>query len=51
MVKKEPLISKKDFILELSKYTPKEINDLIISKGKIKKTVAFIRTAKNSNNN
>ena len=41
MAKKEQLVSKKDFILELSKYTPQEINDLIISKGKVKKIPAF----------
>lgn len=41
MAKKEQLISKKDFILELSKYTPQEINDLIISKGKVKRICAF----------
>lgn len=56
MVKKEQLISKKDFILELSKYTPQEINDLIISKGKVKKIPAFdyvdyIKCLKTRNNN
>lgn len=44
MAKKEQLVPKKDFILELSKYTPQEINEIIISKGKIKKHAAFILT-------
>lgn len=44
MNKKEPIISKENFLLELSKYTPVEINEIIISKGKIKKHAAFIFT-------
>lgn len=56
MAKKEQLVSKKDFILELSKYTPQEINDLIISKGKVKKIPAFefvnvIKCSKSRDNN
>ena len=56
MAKKEQLVSKKDFILELSKYTPQEINDLIISKGKVKKILAFeyvnvIKCSKSRDNN
>ena len=56
MAKKEQLVSKKDFILELSKYTPQEINDLIISKGKVKKITAFeyvnvIKCSKSRDNN
>lgn len=41
MNKKEQIISKKDFILKLSKYSPKEINEYILSKGKRKKIPAF----------
>ena len=56
MAKKEQLVSKKDFILELSKYTPQEINDLIISKSKVKKIPAFeyvnvIKCSKSRDNN
>ena len=56
MAKKEQLVSKKDFILELSKYTPQEINDLIIFKGKVKKITAFeyvnvIKCSKSRDNN
>ena len=39
-------MDKKDFIVELSKMTHKELNDFIKSKGKIKLIEAIIENAK-----